>query len=349
MTYNDITKVLSNTSFESKMVLAFYASIETMDINGQKESEILQTILLPDEIETFVLLSIVAAEYKDYRMTENQFIDVMSAIRAYQPPERYEYKGLEFHKWILPTIGAVQFESQQYSVFRLYRHHCLFSFLNESVNVEMEFKKKFKESFDEYAAIVYMFQIILSEKRMDLFKKCWEQVDLKTPWFICNLKMTREQYKEELSQFAHSVADYRYCLRPSYSYPFLEYKGRIYLPTPHLLIQSITTAMMNRLTFENSNLREKIGKNACEWYIYKIVKESGLFDEVIPEYEYNGQRTLDVLCRKGDVALLIDSKLFSPKVNLRIFNEEDYKNDVARIVKSMKQAYRHAHDKFNHA
>lgn len=348
MTYNEICKVLETISFDSKMAYALYASIETMSINGQVESEILRTKYLPDEIETFVLNSIVAEEHSDNEMTNEQFMDVMSAIRNYQPPKRYEKTGTDFLKWILPTIGAVQFESQQFLFFRLYRHHFLFTFCNNSVDIDTEFKKKFAKGFDEYAAKVFTLQVLLSQRWLRLYKEYLKNVSLEAFWFIDNLKMTRDQYRMELSQFAKSAEDYRYCLRPSYSYPFVEYKDKIYLPTPHLLIQSITSAMMNRLTYGNNGLRELIGKNACEEYLLKIVKDSGVFDEVKPEYEYSsGQKTLDILTRKGTVALLIDSKLFSPKVSLRSFDEIAYKEDVARIVKSLKQAYRHAHNKYN--
>ena len=348
MNYAEIYKPLSRTSFASKMMHAFYASIKTMSINGQVESDVLQTLLLPDEIETFVLNSVVVQEYDNKEMTCKQFIEVMNAIRNYQPPECYEKMESEHLKWVLPTIGAVQFESQQYSFFRLYRHHFLFSFKNEKIDVEKSFKEMFTRTFDEYAAIVFTFQVLLAQKKLVEFIDYWKKVDLKAPWFISALKMTREQYKEELSQFANSAADYKYCLRPSYSYPFIEYQGTIFLPTPHLLIQSITTAMMNRLTFDNNDLREKIGKNTCESYVYTMFLNSGLFDEVKPEYEYSkGKRTLDVLARKGNTALLIDSKLFSPKVSLRTYDEEAYRKDTERIVKVIKQAYVHAHDKIN--
>ena len=349
MNYDEIYRPLSRTSFASKMGRAFYASIETMSQNGQIESDILRTKLLPEEIETFVLNSVVANEYSDRVMTDKQFIEVMNAIRNYQPPEYYEKLKKDHLKWILPTIGAVQFESQEYSYFRLYRHHCLFSFMNEHVDVDGEFRKKFDHSFDEYAAIVMTIQVLLAQKSLFANKDYLEKLNLRAPWFFENLMLTREQYKKELSQFAKDKADYKYCLRPSYSYPFIEYQGKFFLPTPHLLIQSITTAMMNRLTFENLDLREKIGKNACEGYLLKMVKDSGLFDEVKAEYEYaKGQRTLDIMARKGKIGLLIDSKLFSPKVSLRTYDEDSYERDVDRIVKALRQAYIQARDKFQH-
>ena len=89
MTYNDIYRPLSRTSFTSKMVKAFNASIATMSPNGQVNPETLRNLWLPEEIETFVLNSIVAKEYTNKDMTDKQFIDVMNAIRQYQPPEQY--------------------------------------------------------------------------------------------------------------------------------------------------------------------------------------------------------------------------------------------------------------------
>ena len=347
MNYDEIYKPLSRTSFASKMAHASSASIDTMSINGQVETDVLRTILLPDEIETFVLNAVVVKEYKDKKMTGKQFIEVMNAIRNYQPPLYYEKLKTDHLKWILPTIGAVQFESQEYSFFRLYRHHCLFSFSNEQVDVNAEFQKKFGHCFDDYAAIVITIQALLSQRCLYDNKNYLNKLSLKAPWFFENLMLTREQYEEELSQFAKDKADYKYCLRPSYSYPFIEYQGKIYMPTPHLLIQSITTAMMNRLTFENLNLREKIGKNACEDYLFRIVKDSGLFDEVRAEYEYvKGKKTLDIMVRKGKIGLLIDSKLFSPKVSLRTYDEESYNKDVGRIANSLIKAYIQAHDRF---
>ena len=349
MNYREIYKPLSRTSFASKMYYAFSSSINTMSTTGQVERDDLRTKFLPDEIETFVMNCISTKEYSYRDMTDKQFIDVMNAIRSFQPPEHYERLKTEGLKWVLPTIGAVQFESQQYSIFRLYRHSCLFSFVNKVVDVSKEFKKKFDRSFDEYAAIVFSFHMLLAEKEIKAFSDYWNKILVHEPWFVKNLKLTRDQYKEELKQFARSTEDYKYCLRPSYSYPFIEFEDAIFLPTPHLLIQSITTAMMNRLTYEDLALREKIGKNACEEYLLNIVSNSKLFDEVKKEYEYaSGQKTLDILARKGSIALLIDSKLFSPKVGLRTYDDQAYRKDVDRIVKDMKQGYLHAHDKFGH-
>ena len=81
--------------------------------------------------------------------------------------------------------------------------------------------------------------------------------------------------------------------------------------------------------------------------MFSIVSDSNLFDEVYSEYEYKkGKMTIDIMARKGSMSLLMDSKLFSPKVSLRTYDEDAYKKDTERIVEAMRQAYIHAHDKF---
>ena len=352
MDYKDIYKPLSRTSFLSKMEYACKASAETMSMSGQVEAELLVKMFLPEEIECFVMNSVVANEYNNRVMKNKEFISVMNAIREYQPPIQWEKLQFEHLRWILPTYGAVQFELQQNILCRLYRHYYLFSFTNDIVDVNQEFINKFKRQYKDYCSIGLVLHILLAQKKYREYNKIIENLNLKCSWFISTLSIGRDGYKEELKQFASDISDYKYCLRPSYSYPFIKYDNKVFLPTPHLLIHSITSAMLNRLTFDNFELREKIGNQAFEKYVYKIVDDSKQFDEVFPEYEYrSGQKTLDILARKGNTALFIDCKLFSPKVNLRVFDDTAYENDLLRMVKAMKQAYKHSRklykDKYN--
>lgn len=58
---------------------ASFASVETMSVNGQVETDVLRTKILPNDIETFVLNAVVAKEYNDREMTGKQFIEVMDS------------------------------------------------------------------------------------------------------------------------------------------------------------------------------------------------------------------------------------------------------------------------------
>ncbi len=60
MKYDEIFKPLSRTSFASKMMYASFASADTMSHHGQVETKQLVTKILPIEIETIVLHSVMA-------------------------------------------------------------------------------------------------------------------------------------------------------------------------------------------------------------------------------------------------------------------------------------------------
>ncbi len=347
MFYKDIYKTLSRTSFLSKMEYACQASANTMSMNGQIDANELVKMFLPEEIECFVLNSVVANEYNNREMNHKEFINVMNAIREYQPQNDKLNRQSEFLRWVLPTYGSVQFELQQNILCRLYRHYNLFSFTNDYVDVNNEFINKYEMKHMDYCSIVLVLHLLLAQKKYKEYNVCLENLIKKSPWFIKNLSIERNQYKEELRQFATDSSEYKFCLRPSYSYPFIRFEDKVVLPTPHLLVHSITSAMMNRLTYDKSDLREKIGKYAFENYIYKIVVDSNQFDEVFTEYEYEkGKRTLDILARKENTALLIDCKLFCPKVDLRVYDEDAYEKDLLRIIKDIKQAYKHVRELF---
>lgn len=164
------------------------------------------------------------------------------------------------------------------------------------------------------------------------------------------LTLSREEYVRELDEITTDIVDYKYCLRPSYSWPFIMYNGVRYLPLPHLLIKSVTVSLMHRLTLADNDLRERIGKYVLEPYLFKLISSSDEFDEVVPEQVYwlgkKEQRTLDVMTRVGSDILCFDSKSLTPRIDIRIFSEEAYEKTKQKEVKAITQAYLHIHDKF---
>lgn len=51
-------------------------------------------------------------------------------------------------------------------------------------------------------------------------KEIFKYIFLKFKDVIEKLKMTRQEYIEELDQITKNCSDYVYCLRPSYAFPF---------------------------------------------------------------------------------------------------------------------------------
>ena len=169
---------------------------------------------------------------------------------------------------------------------------------------------------------------------------------------IKHLSISREEYNKLFIETGKTIENCVYSIRPSYSFPFIQFGNNHYLPTPHLLFQAVTTSMLYRLTENNDNLRETIGKTVFESYLEMISKNSGMYDEIYAEqiYHVSGSkvenRTLDLLTRIGDSFILFDSKSFTPKSALRLFSENAYNADIERLAKAVAQVYIHLKTKF---
>lgn len=350
MDYSEICQKMIHSSFDSKMLMAHDLSRKTMSISGSVSIPQLRYLWLPDEIETFVIFAVVANEWKDDPITIRQAQNMLLAIRQYAPPTLREVKGEHFAEWFIPLTASNQFENEEYSIYRLYRHWYYFNFHNNNINVKEAFINKFGCEYDVFLSVIWFLWIMECIDSSEILVDVLHKIAHTYSEIIRTLLLSRKEFIEELKQFTHSAADYRYCLRPLYSYPFIEFEGVIYLPTPHLLIHSITTAMMNRLTYENLPLREKIGKYAFESYLYDAITESALFDEVICEQTYtiNGRemQTTDVMASVGKYRVLFDSKSFTPKAELRNMSEEIRKAEIDRLAKHVYQVYKQARKRF---
>lgn len=350
--YDRLKTNLKRYSFESKMNMAALHStilanpIITMDPNK------LRNYYLPEEIETFVMLSINNKEWQRKAISEREFGKSIMAIRNHMPAYLEQQDGEDFGKWILICLSATQFFYQE-NPFQLFsRYYDYFTFENDYINMNLEMRKKFGYTYQEIAAPMVALWLGLIDNKYF----CWTELGRK--WLIKSysnifelFSLSREEYIQELNTIANTPEDYKYCLRPSYKYPFVDDNGRLYLPLPHLLMRSVTISLMHRLTERNDRLRSDIGLHVLEHYLLQIINESGEFDEVIGEQEYTvnrkqKRRTIDVMSRIGTDIICFDSKSLTPTIDLRVFSSKAYRETLDKISKAMTQMYKHIHDKY---
>ena len=115
---------------------------------------------------------------------------------------------------------------------------------------------------------------------------------------------------------------------------------------PHLLLRSVTSSLLYRLTEDNNDLRDKIGKEVLEAYLLKIMKGSNVYDEVYGEKtfikEHNTEaKTLDVMVRDADEYIMLDSKASVPSIGLRVYDEESHRKELDKMVEKVVQIYKH--------
>lgn len=352
MDYRSIVTRLKRYSFEEKMKIAQEFSQMTMEATGTVSAQRLKTMAGPWELETFVMLSIVAQEWASgdfHGENRREFIRIIQNIRDFEHPRLMKAEGTEFLESFMIATSAIQFDIQEFIFYKLFRYHYIFSFENDRINMKEMFMEKFGCEFWDFA----VFSITLNT----LF--C-----MKMPWptrvtnylqdkyqnvFKC-LTITRERYVQELRSITADVNDYQYCLRPSYTYLIITEHGKSFIPLPHLLLRSSTTSLLYRMTEKNNALQELIGKEVLEPYLYFIVHGSKIFQEVIPEQEYikggKGCKTIDVMARRDETYVFFDSKSFSPKRDLRIFDDAAKAKDTERLAEGVEQMYAHVLRKF---
>jgi hypothetical protein len=106
----------------------------------------------------------------------------------------------------------------------------------------------------------------------------------------------------------------------------------------------VTESLLTRATVDNALLREQIGKEVAQSYIEKIFKDSEIYEEVLPETAYyvrkNKIDSPDILIKQGDNFCFIDTKLSSPKLEIRKFNKEEIEKTTARYAKNIIQMYK---------
>lgn len=347
--------MLKRYDFSEKMRILQNHSSEIMSPTGLIEQHLLRKKCLPWELETFLLFAVTAEKWKDDRFDNikdiRKFAQAITVIRNYrhQMIEKKKASG-DCAESIIIALSAIEFDIQEYYIYKLYRYNCYFSFKNNEINMPKCFKTNFGYDYLEYFSFVEVLWLFFAGEVADDSDLFWGFLLQKFGHLIAVLSITRDDYIKNLNDITTDISDYLYCVRPSYTYPFILEKQTYYLPLPHLLMRSVTASLLLQLTVDDDELSSSIGKEVLEPYLYDILNDSELFDEVFSEQQYldgkNQQLTLDVMTRKDDTVVFFDSKMFMPKRGVRIFNEDDYEKDVDRLAKACKQIYLHIHDKF---
>lgn len=358
--YERIPLVLKRFSFDAKMEIAQQYSNKIMSIGSLIEANQLRGKWLPWELNTFALFSIFSInEYNNQHFLNNygkkRFFEIMISIKEFQYGEKpKDSSSSNFLRDFLILTGLTQFILQENKYVKYYRYSYFFNYSNEFVNMKSEFFKKFNQNYDEFlelSNIVNLFfpednslQSLLNEDFHNLIYKKFSQV-------IKSLELDRQEFinlqSKLITEPRHYITSYNYL----YTYPFIINQKKRYFPLPHTLTEAVTASLLTRLTAGNNNLRSLFGKHVLESYLTNIINFSGYIEECIEEYEYNfernRQRTVDLMLRKENLALLIECKSIVPSRGLRNLNEDDIERTILRLSESMIQLYKNATMKFN--
>ncbi|MFD1781612.1 hypothetical protein ACFSFW_23475 [Fredinandcohnia salidurans] len=354
MEFERIPVILKRYDFGAKMAICQKSSMEIMSTNGLIEVKKLREKVLPWELETFALFSVTTVnEYSNQKFeTEKdnrRFIDIIATIRNYKHPRlKLAHEKNKFVDYFLIVTGLTQFQIQESTYYKLYRYNYMFNFKNNNIDMKEHFIKKFGVDYEEFVKFGFLLRILYANKVPDpkIILYLFGKYNHVLKW----LMIEREKFVSLQEKFTSDITQYIYGFKYFYQFPFISYKQTIYMPLPHLLLQSVTTSLLFRLTEGNGELRQLFGKDVLENYLIHICNFSTCFDEVASDYAYKykggERRTLDIMIRKGDQCFMLDSKSMVPRAALRDLSEDAIDATLNRMVDSVVQVYRHLVERF---
>lgn len=341
-----IVNDLKNYPFSEKMLICQEHSKKLMK---PTYLDILNTTnaIYPWELEVFAELSLFSESPTatcTFINSDSKFINMINTIRNYKHPFLKKQNNLDFTNAFIMATSLQQFKVQENILDRLYRYEYFWNFANNKIDMGKSLSNfsgglHFAE-FMNLGLLVFFYSSIPYPTT-----KIIQTLMLKNKKVLNLLSITREEYQKKQTQklsedYANAIFGFNY-LR---TFPFIEFDNYIYLPLPYLIIDAVTDSLLTRITIDDNTLREIIGKEVAQSYIEDILKEGNIYDEVLPETTYYINRNKidspDILIRKDELICFIDTKLSTPKLDIRNFNEEAIQNTISRYAKNIIQLYK---------
>ncbi|MCH4021029.1 MAG: hypothetical protein LKE61_09175 [Erysipelotrichaceae bacterium] len=362
MEYTSLKKYIRRYSFDSKMAMCFRRSCMLYPRMREKDPAKIRNDVIPDELETLAMFSVYYDEWtaRLNKFSDAEYIKVINAVRNVKNPRLWKNGADElFAERAFPSMAANQFWWQESSHSLYYRFYSYFGTVTQNLDMPQLFKQTFGMDYDRFLKFAWTLETIIYSLSMEghrdqfsprdddlLFKSCiFHYRDV-----VLNLSKTRDGQRKIINDRISDDYDLAICIRPFVTYPFVEYQGSYYLPICYAVIPATSTALMHRITDKNSSVKNTLHE-VYEKYLFDIVKGSGQFDEVYSEQVYGkeNKRTLDVLARKDDIYVLFDSKSFTPKIDLRIYDDAARESDIKRVAEGIVQVYKQITQEFgNH-
>lgn len=362
--YENLPRLLKRFSFEEKMKMATIQSCKSIAFNNNMKKGLDKIGIFPWVLETFVMLSMEAKEHTNGNFqykNENKFFKMCNAIWDATSVILERQCGKFSAADIIFTGSALtQFHLQESSVIKLYRFWRIFSDNTEPTKLEEVFKKKTGAEYDDFLMLGYVLKTLFLVQSENNYR-----IKQKTLHYLLEIKfknvsdyflISRENYVKMQKHFTYESDDiykYTYSLCPSYQYVLVENDGKIYFPLPHLIDQCITSSLLCRITEKDNHLRNQIGKNILENYLFDIIKDSNVYDEVYKEQTYKKRgreaKSPDVLTRQNDDILLVDSKSTIPNIGIRLFDPDGFDKNINIVAENVSKLYKQIEmfDKYN--
>lgn len=344
---NDILVRLARYPMEERLCSFMKDSSEFVKNGYSTDKALNENKLQPWEMETFLLFCILAnnkvtkkhlQSKEGIREKYNILLNIRNGL---EPWEKDSYQASLDR--ILLAIANQQFPIQHYHIWmNSYRFSFLFNF---NSCFESLFLQKFHVPYDEILAGLFVIDCLIRTNKFtqDLLQKFVKQNPYLLNVFVKDLDTLITEQKLLIGN--HTC--YKYVFKLFTAYPFVKYEDNYYLCLPHTLLPASTDSLLMRLTDGNDEVRKAFG-DAFEEYVFKIVKDSGLYANVSPEQKYfkNKQeiKSPDIMLLSDDSMVFVEVKLTQTNVGIKNLDDKKIEEAINQRADNIVQLYKRIKD-----
>lgn len=339
---------LKKYTFESKMLTCQMYSCRLMDCSEVSMKNAYIENIMPWELETFALFSIVYdLDDATEEISGEAFAEIITKIRNYWHPEltMAENNGTYAETFIMIS-GLQQFSVQGLILQKLFRYAYFFGFKDKEDNFNLAFENKFGCNYSRFDVDAFLLYLVCCKDegleaitKSRILEKVFSDAD-----FMKIIQLDKNDFKSKLDElYKNSKEDYFYGLKLQYLWPIIGGEQFNYIPVPYLVINAVTESMLNRLTDGNTKLRGILGKKVLESYLYDIYSEVSTVTWISKELKYdigrNEYLTSDVIVCENDYCVFYDTKALSPSLRIRKFERQEIDKNVKMYAEAILEIY----------
>ena len=365
-----VFKTLKRYSFREKIRISQQKSFQSISPDHllTNPGKIPANYIFPWELEIFTTISILASpEYsfnnfstpKDYK----QLIKIMNTIRnAPELLDKIKNNSSLDAQNLLELMILSQAPLQREIFLKYYRYEKIFSYQDAHIDMPSIITEKFPFTYNDCLKFSYlMYHSFLMFKELafhpeyqnqklqndlsDYLEQIINSLRVEYSHIINYLSIPRKDFiSQQLKFIGDNKENIYFAYKLLYRYPIIEEDNLHFLPLIHPLINATTDSILFSITKGDDQIRSDIGKHILENYLYSLLNNNLLYDEIFTECTYKKNRTElrspDVMIRKNNHIVLLDSKSLVPALELRKLNPSRSQKVIIRIAGFIVQMYK---------
>ena len=329
--YSKIPTIMKRYSLESKFLVCTNISRNYTSPTRPPMETIRDLGVLPHDLETFFMFSIMFDEYDNKNIYEHKGSMIYRVLKSInnESTQIVQMGNNDFGNNLLQSYLPSQLAVQENSLLLIDRYFYYFSFKNNKVNIPAAFYSKFNVDFKNIIGCLQTLSILFTTDKsyntwgfnQEVYNKIINYFAQKG--YLSNFIVTREDYiKNQNFTCKNDINNFMFCVKYIYQYPFILFDSKLFLPLPHALKLAFTESLFFRLMDNNQKLKTLFGKEVFESYLFDLFHYTGIYEDVSREQKLGKNKlSSDVIIKNNGNYVFIEGKTTFPRAGLRVFDK----------------------------